>query len=210
MRAVQPEGPYHFGGMCDGAHIAIRMAPILEQIGEQVGTLAVFDTWVLENSQRHFPWYIHYYSERVRNLFKLGVAKRREVLVTALKNRVKRWLGHPTRRSLWSQVYWPDRDFVQPIFSGRMSLFRRPKQPYYYVRDSLMGWGARALGGVDVHVLPIDHEEMLREPHVQILGQQLAQCLTKYGTHSSTQVQSQSADDYAAVASRGESERERS
>src|SRR5437868_4316833 len=51
MRAVQPEGPYFFGGMCDGAHLALRMAHKLEQRGQKVGMLAIFDTWVLEHSQ---------------------------------------------------------------------------------------------------------------------------------------------------------------
>ena len=37
-----------------------------------------------------------------------------------------------------------------------------------------MGWGMRAAGGVDVHVLSIQHNEMLREPHVEILGTSLS------------------------------------
>jgi thioesterase domain-containing protein len=58
-----------------------------------------------------------------------------------------------------------------------VTLFKRPKQPYYYVNDPEMGWGLRAAGGVDVHVLAIHHKEMLREPHVELLGKSLSQCL---------------------------------
>src|SRR5262249_28398912 len=39
MRNVQPVGPYYFGGMCDGAHIALRMAQRVDSVGEKVGML---------------------------------------------------------------------------------------------------------------------------------------------------------------------------
>jgi thioesterase domain-containing protein len=74
-------------------------------------------------------------------------------------------------------VYWPGEGFVSPVFGGRITLFKRPEQPYYYVRDPKMGWGTRAAGGVDVQVLALDHEEILREPYVQILGDRLRQHL---------------------------------
>ena len=71
---------------------------------------------------------------------------------------------------------------MAPTFNGRLTLFKRPNQPYYYVNDPEMGWGMRAAGGVDVHVLSIQHNEMLREPHVEILGTSLSQCLRQAWT----------------------------
>jgi amino acid adenylation domain-containing protein len=181
MRSLQPRGPYYFGGMCDGAHIALRMARRLDQVGEKVGMLAVFDTWVLENSQRLLPWYIHYYSQRFQEFRKLGIGRQFKVASGTLRNLVNKILRRSPKRSLWSEAYWPDENFVAPTFSGPVTLFKRPKQPYYYVRDPKMGWAARALGGVDVQVLPILHDEMLHDPNVRILGERLAECLrTKY------------------------------
>lgn len=34
-----------------------------------------------------------------------------------------------------------------------------------------MGWGERALGGVEMHNLPLDHQNILREPHIKTIGQ---------------------------------------
>ena len=100
-----------------------------------------------------------------------------QVVSRTLRNTMNRILHRSPKRSLWSEAYWPDESFVAPTFSGPVTLFKRPKQPYYYVRDPQMGWGARAMGGVDVQVLPIRHAEMLHEPNVRILGERLAECI---------------------------------
>ena len=38
----------------------------LEAQGEEVGLFAIFDTWVLQHSQRRWLWKIHYYGQRLR------------------------------------------------------------------------------------------------------------------------------------------------
>ncbi len=43
MRAVQPEGPYHFGGFCNGGLIAYEMARQLQAIGQTVNLLLLVD-----------------------------------------------------------------------------------------------------------------------------------------------------------------------
>ncbi|HLX40852.1 MAG TPA: amino acid adenylation domain-containing protein, partial [Ktedonobacteraceae bacterium] len=43
MRAVQPEGPYHFGGFCNGGLIAYEMARQLDAIGQSVNLLLLVD-----------------------------------------------------------------------------------------------------------------------------------------------------------------------
>src|SRR5581483_1020132 len=183
MRAVQPSGPYYLGGMCDGAHIALRMAQTLEKRGEQVAMLAIFDTWVLENSQRFLLWHIHYYSERFRDFRKLPAHKQLQICLRTMRKFASK--AFRRRRSAWSEAYWPGEAFEAPTFNGRATLFKRHKQPYYYIQDPEMGWGARALGGVDIEVIPIDHSEMLREPHVRVLGNRLAQCLKKASSSNS-------------------------
>jgi hypothetical protein len=52
-------------------------------------------------------------------------------------------------------------------------LFKRLRHPYY-VRDRQMGWGARSEGGVEICEINCRHAEVLRPPHVQIIGQKLA------------------------------------
>ena len=43
MRAVQPEGPYHFGGFCNGGLIAYEMARQLQVVGQTVNLLLLVD-----------------------------------------------------------------------------------------------------------------------------------------------------------------------
>ena len=61
IRSAQPHGPYCLGGLCEGTHIGEQIVLGLEAQGEEVGLFAIFDTWVLEHSQRRWLWKIHYY-----------------------------------------------------------------------------------------------------------------------------------------------------
>ncbi len=45
MRSVQPRGPYHLGGHCTGASVALEMALQLQCSGERVGALVACDAW---------------------------------------------------------------------------------------------------------------------------------------------------------------------
>jgi thioesterase domain-containing protein len=74
----------------------------------------------------------------------------------------------------WQRVYWPGGDFQPPRFQAPVLLFKRPKQPYYYIRDPQMGWGERTLGGVEVCEIDCGHVEMLREPYVGIVAEKIA------------------------------------
>ena len=182
MRAMQPEGPYYLGGMCDGARIAFDMARLLKSQGETVGLLAVFDTWVIENSQRRLFWTIYYYSQRLRKFAKLSIGQKAKMVRDTMKKKASR-LSKSTKNSPinegseWRAAYWPDKGFVAPKHDGRITVFKTQKQPYYYVNDPLMGWGGRTTSGVDIHVIKARHLLMLREPHVIELARELSNCL---------------------------------
>jgi thioesterase domain-containing protein len=174
VRSVQPHGPYCLGGMCEGVHIAQEVILELESLHEEVGLFAIFDTWVLENSQIRSLWAIDYYRQRFqffRRLLlpeKLAIMKRfgHRLLVRSGKD------GDPL--SAWGRTYWPGVDFLEPRFEAPVLLFKRMRQPYYYVRDRKLGWGSRSRGGVEICELNCGHQEFLRQPQVGIVGQVLA------------------------------------
>jgi len=63
-------------------------------------------------------------------------------------------------------------------YSNQITLFRTSEQPMKAHRDSTMGWGELAVGGnVEVHRVPGNHLTTLRQPHVQVLAQQLKACI---------------------------------
>jgi thioesterase domain-containing protein/aryl carrier-like protein len=187
MKAVQATGPYHFGGMCEGARIAFEMARLLERQGEAVGLLTIFDTWVLENSQIRTLWKIHYYKGRLRKLWQLPRVEKKETLRKAFQDRLAALLGnHIKKRSAsrkpWPATYWPDRSFVPKKFDGKITVIKRRKQPYFYVRDAFLGWGKRTSANVELHIIdpfPKFHGLIFREPYVRQVSEYLLACMER-------------------------------
>lgn len=185
MRTVQPKGPYYIGGTCEGARIAFEMTRILESQGECVNLLAIIDTWVLENTQIRSLWKIFYYYDQTRRLLRQPWKARLAVVGRALQNRVKWWAGLKSapRKSEWIAAYWPDENFVPAQIQGRITVFKIPRQPFYYRPDPLLGWGTRTTSGVDTELVPHGkHTLLLREPYVRELAEGLLRTLRRIRT----------------------------
>ncbi|MGA9568140.1 MAG: amino acid adenylation domain-containing protein [Candidatus Korobacteraceae bacterium] len=169
MRALQREGPYYLIAMCGGCQIAEQMILQLESQGHTVAMFGVFDTWVLEHAHRHWGWYLFNYQLRWRWLKRVDFRERLHWVKRALVNRIRIWTGKAKPSRPWAEAYWPV-DFTPSRFHAPVVLFKRPKQPYYYVDDPLLGWGARSQGGVETHEVNAAHHEVLREPHVEAIS----------------------------------------
>ncbi|HWF90446.1 MAG TPA: amino acid adenylation domain-containing protein [Pyrinomonadaceae bacterium] len=183
MREVQPHGPYLPGGMCRGAHIAFEMATQLKAQGEEVSLLAILDTWVMENTYSYL-FYVDYYFNRLKWFLKLGARHK----VDFVKNKISRSIdnaairfrlreGHGTSLPPVTAVYWPDSSFVPRTYDGRITVFRVPNQPATRIRSHNLGWESRSTRGVDVEVVPGEHQTLMREPHVKVLASRLAKIL---------------------------------
>jgi thioesterase domain-containing protein/acyl carrier protein len=202
MRSVQAEGPYYIGGMCEGARIVFEMARILEAQGQQVKMLAVFDTWTLENTQNPHLWRIYYYSRRLLGLRRLSWAARREALRRAVSNRLRWWTGSKSAppKSEWTETYWPGEDFIPAKVQSRITIFKVPKQPFYYQRDPLMGWGERTESGVDIQMVQNGrHRLLLREPYVRELAASLGQTLEQMRAAEVPEAESNTTVEVAAA-----------
>jgi len=178
MRAVQPQGPYRLGGMCEGVQIAERLVCDLEAQGQEVSLFAIFDTWVLQHSQRVWLWRIEYLRQRLREFKNMNFSQQWETCKRAVGTRLRMLTGESRGRNEWYRAYWPA-DFTPCRFRAPVVLFKRPKQPFYYVDDPQMGWGQRSQSGVEIHEIEFDHEEILREPYVHPLGEQLEACMRR-------------------------------
>jgi amino acid adenylation domain-containing protein len=182
MRSVQPTGPYYLGGMCEGARIAFEMARLLEAEGQEVNLLAVIDTWVVENTQNQKLWKLYYYSVRLRQLWRQPWRAKIAMAKTAARNRMHWWFRSESAppKSEWVHTYWPGEDFVPSRIHGKIVIFKAPKQPFYYHKDELMGWGSRTETGVEIETIPDGrHRLMLREPHVRQLAAALSKVLSR-------------------------------
>lgn len=178
IRTVQPKGPYCLGGLCDGTHIAEQIVLGLESQGQQIGLFAIFDTWVLQHSQRRWLWKIHYYGERLREMKKLDFSARLASYKRVAERKMQHLVGKKSARTDWQQAYWPE-NFTPARFQAPVILFKRPSQPFYYIHDPQMGWGARTENGVRIFEVQFDHMQILREPHIRIFGEKLSECVAE-------------------------------
>ena len=185
MREVQPHGPYLLGGMCRGAHIAFEMATQLKAQGETVSLLAILDTWVMENTYSYL-FYVDYYLNRARWLLKLSTREKlnfakgkiSEVIDNTTNRLRRRRNGHGPLPPV-SAVYWPDSSFVPRTVDGRITVFRVVDQPATRIRSHALGWESRSTGGVDVEIVPGDHDTLLRSPYVEELASRLSKILAE-------------------------------
>ncbi len=169
MRSEQPHGPYCLGAMCEGVMIAQQMVLQLESEGQEVGLFTIFDTWVLENSRIRSLWAVDYYMQRFQSFRALSFDQQFATVRRVFKRITAPSVTNSGNGS--NRAYWPDKDFQPPRFWAPILLFKRPRQPYFYVRDLQMGWGSRSMGNVETCELKCGHFEMLREPHVRLIGQ---------------------------------------
>ena len=183
MRQLQPEGPYMLGGMCAGGLIAFEMARQLREKGQQIALVGIFDTWNIHTYT--WLWVVDYYWRRFKTL--LRQARRGDfnsAMRTAgrsLRTVLKKFLPGAVRPQAsvpddpWRTGYVPPPDFVPNVYPGRLTVFRIHKRPYYRINDEALGWGQRALGGVDIEVIPGDHDSIFREPNVRVLAEKLTE-----------------------------------
>jgi thioesterase domain-containing protein len=178
LRAVQPTGPYRLIGLCRGAHIAYEMACRLSREGHEIQLLGIIDTWVMENTYNNF-WYFKYQANRmisrtVRGLTKqlgpLNKKARASITKTSDQRCGSDSLENTERKQKPFQTYFPGRNFIQTSFDGRIAVFRTHRQPHNRIRDSQLGWGKLAKGGVDLHFIGGSHDTVLKEPYVQDLA----------------------------------------
>jgi amino acid adenylation domain-containing protein len=197
IRAVQPSGPYLLGGWSMGGIVAFTMAQLLQSQGQGVALLALLDVGVpcaVEGSAREDDIFLinvlahelglsesrltfsldHFLQldldEQVS--YCLEQTRRANVLPPDFGLAQIRRLFRVTRANIRAM-----RTYIPRGYPGHIALFAARERFNKATQDPTMGWGELVAGGVDVRVIPGDHYAMLREPHVQVLAEQLRICL---------------------------------
>jgi thioesterase domain-containing protein len=183
------------------------MARQLEEEGEKVATLALFNCAPANSRYSHISW-------SPRWFFRFGVnllywakyflhwtqPQRREFFrwkKEMLKRRADRFLGHSKKskatvdagelvdlssyteeqRKLWESHIRALVNYHPQPYQGRVDLFRSPGHPWLCSFDDDYGWRDLAKGGVQITVVPGVHEKILEEPCVKTLAAQLTTVL---------------------------------
>jgi thioesterase domain-containing protein len=63
------------------------------------------------------------------------------------------------------------------LYPGRITFFKASETLEGTSADPTLGWSEWASDGVDVHIVPGNHANLMYEPHVQVLAKVLTDCL---------------------------------
>ena len=191
MRIHQPEGPYYLVGDCIGGIVAFEMAQQLHARGNEVGALVLLDT-MLGNAQK---WYetsrprvtilerlqIARFVYHLRRLRQLGFRQSVNYIVDRYR------MIYPRIRSGRSPVTVRDVAYDNRVSNYVSIIACYAPQPYpkrltlllsegTYKEHDISGWKHLALGGLEIHRVPGNHDSYLRE-HSLTTAAQLRDCL---------------------------------
>ncbi|MFC1717014.1 AMP-binding protein [Candidatus Poribacteria bacterium] len=193
IRTVQPDGPYLLGGISAGGLLALEVAQQLVAQEQEVALLALMDTNYDERTR----------ISRLPNTNTLdprkSVGHYIERLVYYLKRRELTWRSIRLVKRFFRKCYWR---FAYSPIARRVNFIRYRINYIGYVRRILLAaswryvaksypgrivyflaeqpedhfrskWHELATGGLDIHMVPGGHRDIIREPNVRILAKQL-------------------------------------
>jgi amino acid adenylation domain-containing protein len=178
IREVQSHGPYLLGGYSGGGIVAFEMAQRLTAAGERVALLAFVDTFHPSMRIRKVP-----FGHRLERMRKEPVAYLQHVVGRRVALVRERWQLHQIDRHLreGSEVPLTLRElqlvksfaaaterYRPKPWSGRATLFRVEQVAYVFGGlGSMHGWEKDVLGGVDVQIVPGDHDSLVHGPNAE-------------------------------------------
>jgi thioesterase domain-containing protein len=176
VRDVQPEGPYLLGGLSFGGALAFEMARQLRAQGQKIGLVALFDTFAGRPESK---------TSLLVKFLRLPLKKKLMYILQKARfitRGVKRWFYRIFLPSTLKKVRAAHRlaysRYVMTRYEGPVTLFVPSDRSLRGSDDPERDWKTFA-SEVEVHEVPGDHETLLDEPHVRILGEHLAACLKR-------------------------------
>jgi amino acid adenylation domain-containing protein len=192
IRTVQPQGPYYLGGWSMGGIVAYEMAQQLREQGQSIGLLALLDTTIPWNAANAPYAEDAYQSAReyglditLEELDRLGPEEQLPYLWDHVRKLglvdddtplpLVQQILDDLKRLFHAHIQLGGAYALRP-YPGRLTLFRPSESPVLVATAPDRNWGKLA-AAVDVHFVPGQHHTMVKEPHVQMLAEQLRQCL---------------------------------
>ncbi len=177
IRALQPEGPYYLGGYSLGGLIAFEMSRQLQADGQEVGLLALLDTYpgkpksnkLLLSTLLTLPRaeQFSYLAQRAKRIRK-GIKRRFDALFLPAPLKAVRKVFTVAEEGYKPQVYF-----------GSATWFRATEKGLRGVDNPTDDWSKWVTGGVEVHEIVGDHGSILKEPQVRHLAERVRFCLNR-------------------------------
>jgi aspartate racemase len=194
LQTVQPRGPYLLGGWSMGGVVAFEMAQQLHAQGQRVALLALLDgriptpdeTFPEEDSEaillaeRYFGisfgpmGSLAELAKDEQLAFILEQAKSAGLVPAELDVSQARRFVNLLRSDLRAT-----QNYGLHLYPGRITFFKASETLAGTSPDPTLGWSEWASGGVEVHVVPGNHANLMYEPHVEVLAEELTACLNQ-------------------------------
>jgi len=180
IRRVQPEGPYHLGGLSFGGAVAFEMARQLRAQNQEVALVALFDTFPT-NYKPSTSLIIKFLTLPMRLKFFYLLRKAKN-----LRRNTERKISNIRLPRALKEVRKANREaarrYVAKPYDGHVVLFRASDKSLSTFDDLVVGWDELARGVLDTYEVTGDHLSIIAEPQVSELANHLAQCLEKVRT----------------------------
>jgi thioesterase domain-containing protein/acyl carrier protein len=182
IREAQVTGPYFLGGWSDAGILAYEVAQQLQNQGQRVALLVLFDVenptyseTVLKSPLARFDaagQWIKINWDLFRNSKPSDVLRRIREGLTYRKawfeGRIRSSTGLQIGDASESALGLAAARYRPQSYNGRLVLFQRSARPTYY--DPEFGWG-HLVNRLEIQEVPGDHKDMFLEPNVQILAE---------------------------------------
>ena len=191
IQTIQPDGPYLIGSSGRGGAIVLEMVQQLKLQGQSVALLVLINPSNLQPVLTHFSFIRSIYGGSLKFFFhRLVDFMHNRPLLPYIKytffNRVLvnwRIFQKFVPKNIHREQRFRDvfRDALlkytpHHVYPGRITCFLYEKSPIT-PQNRVGDWYDVAGGGLDVRIVPGTFEGMWREPHVQILAEELKACL---------------------------------
>ncbi|MGC2723758.1 MAG: thioesterase domain-containing protein, partial [Candidatus Acidiferrales bacterium] len=205
IREIQPQGPYYLGGWSASGLVAYEIAQQLHDQGHEVALLVLFDVlnstalrpssrWnVLHRVFYFLAWKFNYHFTQLRqanrrhpstyfsNLFRrirLDLSRMLWVIGDTIQRRADHRIAVAPREPS-KAVFVAARAYRPRPYPGHVLLFRSAIQSVGPYHDAKQGWGHLLGDGLEICEMPGDHEDMFREPYVELLAMELDRALLR-------------------------------
>jgi len=204
IRRVQPKGPYYLGGLSLGGVVAFEMAQQLLAIGEKVGLLVLFDTHLTVSLNSLHRYFNGIGGKPLRKLVLRLMQHRKNFLGARPGQHLayaralfqlawKRLATHSRRndgarsgssrksqlRRLYDSNVRAALQYRPNAYPGRIVQFLSSEPPVESASDARLAWRDLARDGLEIHVLPGAHFDMVREPNASAVAERLNISLDK-------------------------------
>jgi amino acid adenylation domain-containing protein len=190
IRTIQPEGPYLLGGWSMGGVVAFEMARQLEQQGQSIELLVLFDsaataTNIVSTTEDNgsllasFALDIGLVWENRNFAIDEFLQLQLEAQLALIYEQAQQEnliLADVTLDDFFHQfaIFQANvramQNYLPQTYLGRIVLLQARDHLFTTTEDTTMGWGKLAAGGVEIQAIPGNHYTIVKKPHVEVLA----------------------------------------